>query len=175
MPTIVTVELVSKRRLGKAALGHLRDVLQPTTGIVAVAPGGYQLTITMPAEVTDGLLDAIREALETLAELLPAWTPVQVDAMTPQRQTQMLAEMPCLDLLDLLDLVDLDEVADIIGVGRQQALTMAQDAGFPAPAAVLDSGPVWRAEAVHVWATTTATGRPTRHLQAVPTRPTPHS
>jgi predicted DNA-binding transcriptional regulator AlpA len=50
-----------------------------------------------------------------------------------------------------MDLVGIAEIASKLGVSRQRASQLSTSKGFPAPAARLGMGPVWRTAAVERW------------------------
>jgi predicted DNA-binding transcriptional regulator AlpA len=59
-------------------------------------------------------------------------------------------------------LVGAAEVADLLGVSRQQAHRLIRRSDFPAPQARLRSGPVWFTDDVQRWAADHADRRPGR-------------
>lgn len=65
------------------------------------------------------------------------WSPVHIEAMTYAEHDAALARP------GLPELVGVAEIADILDVSRQRASELQTRAGFPAPIAVLRSGPVW--------------------------------
>lgn len=52
------------------------------------------------------------------------------------------------------ELVGISEIAELLGVTRQRASALQTNTGFPAPAAVLRSGPVWYAADISRFAET---------------------
>lgn len=60
-----------------------------------------------------------------------------------------------------LDLVDVPAIAEMLGVGKRRARQLADTPGFPAPAAELAIGRVWRRRQVERWTSTRrGPGRP---------------
>jgi predicted DNA-binding transcriptional regulator AlpA len=59
-------------------------------------------------------------------------------------------------------LVGAAEVADLLGVSRQQAHRLIRRPDFPTPQARLRSGPVWLTEDIQRWAADHADRRPGR-------------
>ena len=66
------------------------------------------------------------------------------------------------------ELVGVTELAQLLGVSRQRASELARSRDFPAPIAVLRSGPVWRKTAIarHVGKWERRPGRPRRTVVA---------
>jgi predicted DNA-binding transcriptional regulator AlpA len=50
------------------------------------------------------------------------------------------------------ELVGATEIADLLGVTRQRVQQLANEAGFPAPVAILKMGKVWVLDDVRAWA-----------------------
>ena len=57
------------------------------------------------------------------------------------------------------DLMGAAEIGRLLGVSRQRVQQLVKTLGFPAPAAVLDMGKVWRTDAVRAWAAERGRGR----------------
>lgn len=106
-------------------------------GAAAGEPGGHEIDTILTVEADD-IPAAAARALDTLLEVVPG-TAVSVEVMTTAEQDRRLAE-PAFP-----ELVGIAEIAGLLGVSRQRASAMQTLADFPAPVAVLRSGPVWRA------------------------------
>jgi predicted DNA-binding transcriptional regulator AlpA len=61
-----------------------------------------------------------------------------------------------------LDLCGAAEIAELLGVSRQQVHRLAKRTDFPRPVAKLQSGHVWEVEAVRTWAKANEGRRPGR-------------
>lgn len=56
------------------------------------------------------------------------------------------------DVGKLMRLASRGDLAEMLGISRQRARTLTERDGFPAPVAVLRTGPVWRLEDLQAWA-----------------------
>lgn len=121
-------------------IDRLLDAVGPHHGAVSGGEGSYSLQMDASGETAFEALRAARETLERIADRLdlPDWPVVHAEVMTVAEQQADLAR------LGLPSLVGVAEVADILGVSKQRASTLAREHGdFPAPAVKLASGPVW--------------------------------
>ena len=50
------------------------------------------------------------------------------------------------------DVLDVNGIARLLGVSRQRVYKLIERDDFPAPAAVLTAGRIWKREAVEQWA-----------------------
>ena len=57
------------------------------------------------------------------------------------------------------ELMGAAEIGRLLGVSRQRVQQLVKTKDFPAPAAVLDMGKVWHADAVRAWAAERGRGR----------------
>ena len=122
-----------------------------------------RISVTLSIDTaTDGITATeqarwlVHDAMEKHGLL--GWHQVRYETMTFAEHDALL-EQP-----QLPELVGVAEIADILGVSRQRASELQTRAGFPAPIAVLRSGPVWARPSlnrfIEGWARTP--GRPRR-------------
>jgi hypothetical protein len=97
-----------------------------------------QLTIEDAEEPTQAAEWALRAARAAATKAgLPLWPVVKLEATEWDRFDAELDEP------NAPDLVGVAELAELCGVTRQRASTLARSDGFPEPLAELASGPVW--------------------------------
>ena len=105
-------------------------------GAVAGEPGRIQVECTMTVEA-DSIATAVGTVVPRLLLEIPgevAW----VEILTTAEADRRLAE-PAFP-----ELVGITEIADMLDVTRQWASALQTNGDFPAPVAILASGPVWR-------------------------------
>lgn len=122
----------------EGAADELVGLLEEYAGAVAVRENRCSIRVSVSAQ---DLADAIPAALATVscaaekAHLAPA-TPIGVSAqISGEEEEQTSSNVPVL--------LGVAELASRLGVTRQRASELARSDSFPAPVAVLASGPVW--------------------------------
>jgi hypothetical protein len=105
-------------------------------GAVSGAPGERDITTTLTVDADD-MPAAAGRALELVLAAVPGH-PVAVEVTTIDEADRRLLEPT------VPELVGVAEIGDMLGVTRQRASALQTRQGFPAPVAVLRSGPVWR-------------------------------
>jgi hypothetical protein len=124
-------------------IDDLTDWLSSDSAVIAVAPARDRYSITLSVESDDdrgGAFEAL--AYRRLAEFaekagLPHAPIVRLNARTWEEHDAELAQ-PAYP-----ELVGVAELAEMLHVSPQRASELQSRAGFPAPIAVLRSGPVW--------------------------------
>lgn len=117
------------------------DALAELANIGGAAGGwpdtvGTRLDVTVTVTAPDPAA-AAAQAVTAVTDVVPGTVAV-VEVLTTAEQDRRLVE-PAFP-----ELVGVSEVAKILGVSRQRASALQSTRGFPAPVAVLSSGPVWR-------------------------------
>jgi hypothetical protein len=138
---IATILLTSPEALTEDNFFDLAELGGSAEGRV----GGHTATVSYVANGVD-LADAVADALRTANKALPHATVEAFELTTLAEQDRRLAA-PAFP-----SLVGVAEVADLLGVSRQRASALQTRDGFPAPVAVLRSGPVWRADDLSTFA-----------------------
>jgi hypothetical protein len=105
-------------------------------GAASGRTGDHDIATILTVDASD-IPGAAAAALEQLLDLVPG-DPVSVEVTTTAEADRRLDE-PAFP-----ELVGISEIADLLGVTRQRASALQTSSGFPAPVAVLRSGPVWR-------------------------------
>ena len=114
---------------------HLFDVAE-LGGAATGRPGDHDISATMTVDAGD-IPAAAAAAIERMGERV-AGEPAGVEVLTTDEADRRL-EAPAFP-----ELVGISEISDMLGVSRQRASALQTNTGFPAPVAVLRSGPVWR-------------------------------
>jgi hypothetical protein len=130
----VTVDMVGVE-LTPDELDRLLDDLAPHRAAVAASPGRVSATMSAPGYETS---DAAANAVGYMRSALRRGDVVAVEVLTEAEADARLAQ-PAFP-----ELVGIAEIANLLGVSRQRASELQTRDGFPAPVAVLRSGPVWR-------------------------------
>jgi hypothetical protein len=133
----VTVDLLGLE-LTPDELGRLVDEMADVG--IAVASHDGRLSVTLTAhEETAG--DAFGRSLDRVyRHVQPKATVASVEVLADAEVDRRLAE-PAFP-----ELAGIAEVAQLLGVSKQRASELQTREGFPAPVAVLRSGPIWRKE-----------------------------
>ena len=124
-----------------ARLADLVDELVPHAGVAHGAANGrrYGARLSVEAPTPAAAIERAVEIFEKASAQvgLPNWEAVQVEAQTAAelRRQNALPSLP--------ELVGVGEVAELLGVSRQRASSLARSAAFPPPLAELKAGPVW--------------------------------
>jgi hypothetical protein len=136
---VVHIEGLVDRDLTDDDIENLVDLLAEP---VSYRDRRLSTTITIAADdiyPPTAIADAGAELAKALQKIKTRGDVTAIEALTFAEQDRRLA-LPAFP-----QLAGISEVAEILGVSRQRASTLQTRAGFPAPVAVLASGPVWRA------------------------------
>lgn len=105
-------------------------------GVAIGEPGRRRVETTLTIEA-DGPAEAVAAAVATVGAVIPG-TVARTEVMTTEEHDHRLAE-PAFP-----ELVGITEIAEMLGVSRQRASALQALQTFPAPVAVLASGPIFR-------------------------------
>lgn len=138
-----SVELTYAVALGvdDARIDRLVDELEEHAGVVAVGSRTLSTRISVESEsAVSALTDAVQVAQVAFTSTMISFEgpsdPIEVDLTTAERLDERLAEPP-------EEYVGATELAELLGVSRQRASSLATSSTFPPPVARLASGPVW--------------------------------
>ncbi|MET3172834.1 UNVERIFIED_ORG: putative DNA-binding transcriptional regulator AlpA [Arthrobacter sp. UYCu721] len=153
-----------------ALLDDLVEAVEPLHGAIAAGPGPT-LGLSLAVDAADAWEagQTVREFLEKdLAQLVPGSEISSLRVLDEASRTTENAapRFP--------ELVAVPDIAEILGVSRQQAHRLAGRGDFPTPALTPRTGPLWTRAAFESWneRTERRAGRPTRvHVEAVVTEP----
>lgn len=115
-------------------------------GAASASPGDKTVHATFTVDADD-FAAAMAEALDRLAKIADGH-PIAVEILTHDEQDRRDAE-PRFPVL-----AGLAEAAAVLDVNKQRASQLQTRQGFPAPVAVLRSGPVWRVDDLERFAAT---------------------
>jgi predicted DNA-binding transcriptional regulator AlpA len=154
----VDVDLKLQAPPSDALVDELIVAVEPLSGVVAAGPGST-LGLSLAVDASDLWESAqeVRAFLEKdLAQLVPdaAIASLRVlDEATRKVENEAPRFPP---------LVAVPDIAEMLGVTRQQAHRLANREGFPTPTLEPRTGPLWTRAAVEAWDARTErhTGRP---------------
>jgi hypothetical protein len=135
----------------------------PDANIRANPPGSVEIFLSVIESTPD------RAVQRAVAEVQNATIAAGLGRSLPYRMKVELLEDSDLDLhhIRVPDPLGLSEIASILGVTRQRAWQITKSADFPAPAAVLASGPVWhKGDVARFLISPRRRGRPSRTATA---------
>jgi len=112
------------------------DALMEAAGVATGEPGNPRVGTRVTVDAWDAP-SAAADVIKFATAVIPGAV-ASIEVLTIEEDDRRLA-MPALP-----ELVGISEVATILGVTRQRASALQGVAGFPAPVAVLASGPVFR-------------------------------
>ena len=98
----------------------------------AVGERQIETSLTVEAESPARAIDAATDALMVRGSVVGA------EAITEAEADRRLAERP------FPELAGMAEIAEMLGISRQRISVLRKRHEFPAPVAILASGPVWR-------------------------------
>jgi hypothetical protein len=128
----VSIEIVAKWPVTEEQLFDVAAIGGVATGNVDDRRIGTAMTVVARDPAT-----AVRTAISRVSELVSGEV-VAAEALTVEEAERRLAEPT------FPDVVGITEVARILGVSRQRASALQRNRAFPAPVALLASGPIWR-------------------------------
>lgn len=130
-----------------ALIDDLVDALNPMGGNLTVGPGpAVGLSLVLDNDTVWQAAESVRTFLEKdLSQLLPN---PEVSSLRVLDEATRTAENEAPTFPDLVAVAD---IADILGVSRQQAYRLASREGFPTPALTPRTGPLWTRAAVESW------------------------
>lgn len=152
----VDAELDTAARLSEDDAFDVLEALVPFAGQISIHPASNRVGASLAVEATSAT-EAVSTASTTLASIFPAASVVQLDVMTEQVREDR-NNRPTIP-----DLVGFAEIADMAGVSRQRARTIAQRSDFPKAVVETAAGPLRVKAAVDTWLSTWTrkSGRPT--------------
>lgn len=154
----VDVDLKLQAPPNNALVDEFIDAIEQLHGVVAAGPGPT-LGLSLAVDASDpwGAARAVRVFLEKdLAQLVPD---VAVSSLRVLDESTRKAEN---EAPRFPPLVAVPDIAELLGVTRQQAYRLTSREGFPKPALEPRTGPLWTRAAVEAWneVTERRTGRP---------------
>lgn len=157
----IDVDMTLPNPASDALIDDLMEAIEKLHGSIAVGPGPA-LGLSLAVEAADAweasqmARDFLEKDLAALAGQPPALSSVRVlDEATRTAENETPAIPP---------LVGVPDIAELLGVTRQQAGRLTRKPGFPHPALETRSGDLWTQAAVEAWneRTERAAGRPRR-------------
>jgi hypothetical protein len=156
----IDVDMTLQNPADDALIDDLMEAIEKLHGALAVGPGsalGLSLAVEAPNawEAGQTARDFLEKDVAALAGQ-PALSSVRIlDEATRTTENETPA---------IPHLVGVPDIAELLGVTRQQAGRLTRKPGFPHPALETRSGALWTQTAVEAWNehTTRAVGRPAR-------------
>lgn len=126
---------------------ELIDAVDPLNGTLAVGPGpALGVSLVVDAASAWQVAETVRAFLEKdLAQLVPG---PEVTSLRILDEATRTAENEAPRFPELAAVPD---IADMLGVSRQQAHRLTNREGFPTPALTPRTGPLWVRAAVEAW------------------------
>jgi hypothetical protein len=115
-------------------LDDILDTLAPQAGALTVHPMGLRVRLNVETHTLD---EAFVAAMDLFKVVFPGEEAIRFEVQTVEELENQLAESNALELLGVT------ELARTLGVTRTRASQLTRHGTFPAPAAMLASGPVW--------------------------------
>jgi predicted DNA-binding transcriptional regulator AlpA/predicted RNA-binding Zn-ribbon protein involved in translation (DUF1610 family) len=143
----VDVDLKLQAPPNDALVDQLIEAVEPLHGAIATGPGpALGLSLAVDAANTWEAAREVRAFLENeLAQLVPdsVISSLRVLDEATRKTENEAPRFP--------ELVAVPDIAELLGVTRQQAHRLANREGFPPPALTPRTGPLWNRAAVESW------------------------
>ncbi|WIE77508.1 hypothetical protein [Curtobacterium sp. MCSS17_016] len=140
----VDVEVSTKQTLHADNAFDVLEALVPHAGQISLHPEGNRVGISLTVEA-DSATSAVTTASKIVSDTLPSASIIQLDVMTEQVRSDR-NNSPTIP-----ELVGFAEIADMAGVSRQRARTIAQREDFPVAVVETAAGPLRVKAAVEKW------------------------
>lgn len=154
-PWYVDVEVITAGRLSEDSAFDVLEALIPYSGQISLASASNEVGASLTVEA-DSAAAAVTAASEVISTTFHDAEVVRLDVMTEAVRSDR-NNHPVIP-----ELVGFAEIADMAGVSRQRARTIAQRSDFPAAVVETAAGPLRVKAAVQHWLNgwTRQTGRP---------------
>ncbi|WIB25397.1 hypothetical protein [Curtobacterium sp. MCSS17_015] len=140
----VDVELSTADRISSDAAFNVLEALAPYAGQISLDPASSRVGASLTVEATNANA-AVSAAQSIIETTFPQSEVVQLDVMTEEVREDR-NNHPTIP-----ELVGFVEIADMAGVSRQRARTIAQRNDFPAAVVETAAGPLRVKAAVESW------------------------
>jgi predicted DNA-binding transcriptional regulator AlpA len=157
-----TVSVTALGELAEADIDRIIDALEKRHApVVSGGPGYSHYCVTLSLRAA-----SIQAAFERARALLERAYPVRSSDILDWRIHREDKEIPAAELPAYPLFVGVAEVAEILGVSKQRAWTLAKRPDFPKPVRVLKATPLWLKRSVTAWwsAWERKRGRPRRRI-----------
>lgn len=143
----VDAELDTAAKLSEDAAFDVLEALAPYAGQVSIHPASNRVGASLTVHASSAT-EAVATASTIVTSTFPAASVVQLDVMTEEVREDRNSR-PIIP-----ELVGFAEIAEMAGVSRQRARTIAQRSDFPAAVVETAAGPLRVKAAVDHWLTT---------------------
>jgi len=124
-------------------IGALKSRYAP---VVSGGPGYGHYSVTLSLQAA-----SLPAAFERAWALLERVYPIRHPDLLDWRVHREGKEVPTTELPVFPEFVGVSEVAELLGVSKQRAWTLARRPDFPPPAKVLKATPVWLKRSITAW------------------------
>lgn len=142
-----TVSVTALGELTEADIDRIIDALEKRNApVVSGGPGHSHYSVTLSLRAASA-----EAAFERARALLDQANPLRTSDILDWRIHREGREAPTNELPTYPVFVGVAEVAEILGVSKQRAWTLAKRADFPKPVKVLKATPVWLKRSITAW------------------------
>ncbi len=158
-----TVQVTALGKLTEAEIDRIIDALENRYApVVSGGPGygHYSVTLSLRATSPSAAFERVRALLEPVH-------PIRLSDILDWRIHREGAAIPTDALPVFPEFVGVSEAAELLGVSKQRAWTLARRPDFPPPVKVLKATPVWLKRSITAWREQweRKTGRPRKRVE----------